>query len=69
MWKEALKEWNVIESEQVVEWMAMGEAKGEINSLLQVLATLFPLERLPIWRRPFELLRIETICAAGSCSP
>jgi hypothetical protein len=49
-WKDALKEWNVIESQQVLEWMAMGEArgeargeiKGEITSLLQVLATLFP---------------------------
>lgn len=46
VWKEALKEWNVIESQQVLEWMAMGEAKGEargeINSLLEVLATRFP---------------------------
>ncbi|HEY7310371.1 MAG TPA: hypothetical protein VH643_13485 [Gemmataceae bacterium] len=46
IWKDALKEWNVIESQQVLEWMAMGEAKGElkssINSLLTVLATLFP---------------------------
>lgn len=42
VWKEALKEWNVIESQQVLEWMAMGEAKGEVNSLLQVLTTRFP---------------------------
>lgn len=28
-WKEALKEWNVIQSQQVLEWMAQGEAKGE----------------------------------------
>ncbi len=46
VWKEALKEWNVIESQQVQEWIAMGEAKGEardgIISLLEVLATLFP---------------------------
>lgn len=41
---------NVIESQQVLEWMAMGEAKGEakgevkgkINSVLEVLATRFP---------------------------
>lgn len=44
----------MIESQQVLEWMAMGEAKGEakgeargeirgeINSLLEVLATRFP---------------------------
>jgi hypothetical protein len=50
MWKDALKEWNVIESQQVLEWMAMGEAKGEargkiegeIASLLRVLARRFP---------------------------
>jgi hypothetical protein len=50
VWKEALKEWNVIESQQVLEWMAMGEAKGEargeikgeIKLLLRVLASLFP---------------------------
>jgi hypothetical protein len=54
MWKDALKEWNVIESQQVLEWMAMGEAKGEargkiegkiegeIESLLRVLARRFP---------------------------
>jgi hypothetical protein len=50
VWKEALKEWNVIESRQVLEWMAMGEVKGEargeikgeINAVLEVLATRFP---------------------------
>src|SRR5262249_29374458 len=42
VWKEALKEWNVIESQQVLEWMAMGEAKGEVKTLLSVLAELFP---------------------------
>jgi hypothetical protein len=46
VWKEALKEWNVIESQQVLEWMNMGraegEAEGEIKSLLSVLAELFP---------------------------
>ncbi|HEY7154570.1 MAG TPA: hypothetical protein VH575_11470 [Gemmataceae bacterium] len=45
-WKDALKEWNVIESQQVLEWMAMGEAKGAvkngIDSLLRVLARRFP---------------------------
>jgi hypothetical protein len=50
VWKEALKEWNVIESQQVQEWMAMGEIKGEargeikgeITALLEVLAARFP---------------------------
>ena len=45
LWKEQLKEWNVIESQQVLEWMAQGEAKGEArgeakgatNSLLRLL--------------------------------
>jgi hypothetical protein len=38
LWKEALKEWNVIESQQVLEWMAMAEA----NSVLEVLEAKFP---------------------------
>ena len=32
-WKEALKEWNMIESQQVLEWMQMGEARGEARGL------------------------------------
>jgi len=50
IWKDALKEWNVIESQQVLEWMAMGEVKGEargevkgeVKALLLVLASRFP---------------------------
>jgi hypothetical protein len=54
VWKEALKEWSMIESEQVQEWINMGvakgeaegvakgEAKGEANALLRLLAKRFP---------------------------
>ncbi len=50
VWKEALKEWNMIESQQVLEWMAQGEAKGraegeargEANAILRLLAKRFP---------------------------
>lgn len=54
VWKEALKEWNMIESQQVLEWMAQGEAKGkaegmvqgeargEANAVLRLLAKRFP---------------------------
>lgn len=42
VWKEALKEWNVIESQQVQEWMATREVTTRIDSLLEVLATRFP---------------------------
>jgi hypothetical protein len=45
-WKEALKGWNMKQSEQVLEWMAEGRAEGEIKGqvklLLQVLAARFP---------------------------
>lgn len=49
-WKEALKEWNVIESQQVLEWINMGraegeahgEVKGKADALLRVLARRFP---------------------------
>jgi hypothetical protein len=46
VWKEALKGWNMIESQQVLEWIAEGEAKGraegEANALLRVLEKRFP---------------------------
>ncbi len=42
VWKEALKGWNVVESQQVLEWIAEGEAKGEANALLRLLERKFP---------------------------
>lgn len=54
VWKEALKEWNMRESQQVLEWINMGraegraegrvegEAKGEANALLRLLVKRFP---------------------------
>jgi hypothetical protein len=45
-WKEALKGWNMVESEQVLEWIAEGEAKGrvkgEANALLRLPEKRFP---------------------------
>jgi hypothetical protein len=49
-WKEALKGWNMEESQQVLEWIdqgrvegeAKGEAKGEANALLRLLEKKFP---------------------------
>jgi hypothetical protein len=42
VWLDALKEWNMIESQQVLEWIAEGEIKGEIKSLLRLLQRKFP---------------------------
>jgi hypothetical protein len=42
IWKDALKGWNMVESQQVLEWIAEGEAKGEANGLLQLLELRFP---------------------------
>jgi hypothetical protein len=36
-WKEALKEWNVVESQVVKGWMREGEIKGKAETILQVL--------------------------------
>jgi hypothetical protein len=49
-WKDVLKGWNMVESQQVLEWIAEGEAKGktsgklegEASALLRVLAGRFP---------------------------
>jgi hypothetical protein len=35
LWKQALEKWNMIESQQVLEWMAEGEAKGELRGELR----------------------------------
>jgi hypothetical protein len=46
VWKATLQEWNMIESQQVLEWMAEGEAKGErqgkVDTLLRQLRKKFP---------------------------
>jgi hypothetical protein len=34
-----LEKWNMIESQQVLEWMAAGEARGELRGKLQVYRT------------------------------
>ena len=45
-WKDALKEWNMVESQQVLEWIAEGEVKGEVkgtrNALVRYLEKHFP---------------------------
>jgi hypothetical protein len=39
VWKQALEKWNMIESQQVLEWMAEGEAKGELRGELRASRT------------------------------
>ena len=39
LWKQALEKWNMIESQQVLEWMAEGEAKGLREGLLRASRT------------------------------
>jgi hypothetical protein len=41
VWAQALRGWNVTQSQQVLEWMAEGEAKGRIETLLGVLRLRF----------------------------
>ena len=40
IWKAHLKEWNMIESQQVLEWMAQGEARGEARGETNLLLRL-----------------------------
>jgi hypothetical protein len=46
VWKEALRGWNMVESKQVLEWIAEGEIKGRIegeaDALLRFLRKRFP---------------------------
>ncbi len=39
-WKQALEKWNMIESQQVLEWMAEGEAKGQLREARVLLRVL-----------------------------
>ncbi len=40
LWKQALEKWNMIESQQVLEWMAEGEAKGQMREARRLLRNL-----------------------------
>jgi hypothetical protein len=42
LWKQALKEWNMVQSQVVMEWIAEGEIKGQSKMLLRQLAKKFP---------------------------
>ncbi len=41
MWAQALRGWNVAQSQQVLEWMAEGKLKGQLSALLRVLRARF----------------------------
>ena len=40
LWKQALEKWNMTESQQVLEWMAEGEAKGQLREARALLRDL-----------------------------
>lgn len=40
VWKQALTGWNMVESQQVLEWIAEGEAKGEVKGRAEAQAEL-----------------------------
>jgi hypothetical protein len=41
LWREALKEWDMVESKIVKEWQAQGEARGKAGAVLDVLEARF----------------------------
>lgn len=41
VWKKSLEGWNMIQSPQVLEWMAEGEIKGRLEALIRVLRRRF----------------------------
>ncbi len=42
LWKDELKEWNVRESETVLEWIAEGKLEEKVHSVLRLLEMKFP---------------------------
>ena len=67
IWKEALKEWNMVESQQVLEWMAQGRSEGEVsgerNALLRILEKRYsplPAELLTKLRQTQDLALLRS---------
>jgi hypothetical protein len=65
-WKQALKEWNMIQSQQVLEWQAEGEVKGQVKgraeSLLEMLEAKFggmPVELASAIRATTDVNRLK----------
>jgi hypothetical protein len=76
IWKPHLKEWNMIESQQVLEWLAKGEARGEArgetNSLVRVLEKRhgsLPADMLKAIRQTQDLAQLRSWLDLGLEAP
>src|SRR5262249_58413560 len=67
-WQQALQGWNVIQSQQVLEWMAEGEVKGKAETHLEILDLKFgsvPAEVASAIRATMDLARLKQWVAAA----
>jgi hypothetical protein len=76
VWNQALQGFNVIQSQQVLEWMAEGEAKGKVKeraeTLLEILDLKFgpvPAEVASAIRATTDLARLKQWVAAAVTAP
>jgi hypothetical protein len=72
VWKQALKGWNMVESQQVLEWMAQGKAEGGAEMLLRVLRNRFgplPVDLETAVRSTTNLNTLETWVDLAMTSP
>jgi hypothetical protein len=76
VWKQALQGWNVVQSQQVLEWMAEGEVKGEVkgkvDTLLEILDLKFgpiPTEVVSAIRATSDLPQLKQWVAAAVTAP
>jgi hypothetical protein len=75
-WRQALQGWNVVQSQQVLEWMAEGETRGEIKGkvgiLLRVLRARFgavPGELEASIRAQTDLAQLDRWADAAAIAP
>jgi hypothetical protein len=76
VWNQALQGFNVIQSQQVLEWMAEGETRGEVkgrvHTLLRVLRTKFgtlPADLEAVIQSQTDLTRLDTAADAAVTTP
>ena len=72
VWQQALQGFNVIQSQQVLEWMAEGEVKGKVGTLLRVLRAKFgalPAELETAIGAQTDLTRLDAWADAAGAAP
>lgn len=72
IWKDALKEWNMIQSLQVLEWQTEGEIRGKVSSVIAILEARFqsiPAELVRTIRATSDMAKLNSLVSTAATSP